>query len=287
MISIFAKPAFLNINPSQPFSERTKPLREGTGHLMRVSSIIRGEQIADHIGAKLNPTKGYENDICIYVKPMVRKGDDFNFEGIPYLDIIDGHNLWQLIEKHPELKVIVCSQADYETMSKIVKNEIVVIPQFHCNFDRVKRTRTEIKTIGMIGTKAAVNLLPEGFEEAMKERDLEFIFYSRFFSRQDIIDFYMNIDVQIVWRPYKKLLSNPLKIVNASSFGIPTIALDEPAFKEMEGHYMPVTTFDEFLEQLDSLKSDPHKYTFYAEKCIHISEKYHIDKIGEMYKKLK
>lgn len=63
MISFFYKPAFLNINPNQAFSERTKPIRGG--HLMRVSSIIRGEQIADYLGAKKNPESGYENDTTI------------------------------------------------------------------------------------------------------------------------------------------------------------------------------------------------------------------------------
>ena len=46
-ISIFAKEAFLNINPSQPFRIRTKPIRGG--HLQRVSSMIRGDQITDFI----------------------------------------------------------------------------------------------------------------------------------------------------------------------------------------------------------------------------------------------
>src|SRR3990167_10303093 len=113
-ISIFAKPSFLNVNPGQPFKERTKPPR---GHLMRVSSTIRGDQIADQIGAKLNPTEGYENDVNIYVKPMVQKGDDFKFEGKPYLDIIDGHNLAMVAKRHPEVTMIVCSQADMEVMS--------------------------------------------------------------------------------------------------------------------------------------------------------------------------
>ena len=171
MISIFAKPAFLNINPAEPFSLRTKPPR---GHLMRVSSMIR-EQVVPLIGAKLNPESGYENDICVYVKPMVRKGDDFTFEGKKsYLDIIDGANLAQVAHKHPEVGVIVCSQADYKIMSKeLPNNKIVLIPQHHCNFDRLKRTRTGIKTVGVIGTRGAFPYLPQGLREALTERGIE------------------------------------------------------------------------------------------------------------------
>lgn len=287
MISIFAKPAFLNICPHEPFALRTKPLREGVGHLMRVSSMIRGDQIADQIGAKFNPTEGYENDTCIYVKPMVRKGDDFVFEGRKsYLDIVDGHNLGQLLLEHPEVGVIVCSQADFDTMSSIIPNEMVVIPQHHCNYNRERRTRQGIKTVGVIGTTNAFPLLPRDLKPELRKRGIELLEYSRFFSRQDIIDFYKKIDIQIIWRPYKKLLSNPLKMVNAASFGIPTIALDEKAFKEMEGCYIPINSLEGFLSRLDELQADPILYSDYAQKCLEKAEEYHIENIGKLYKEL-
>ena len=284
MISIFAKPAFLNINPSQSFKDRVKPPR---GQLMRVSSIIRGDQVADQIGAKLNPAKEYKNDVCIYVKPQVRKGWDFKFEGRKaYLDIIDGHVLGHLLEKHPEVDVIVCSQADMEIMSGSISNRIVFIPQHHCNFERVKRTRKEITKVGVIGTRGAFPFLPEDLEKELAKRGMELNFYSNFYSRQDIINFYLNIDIQMVWRPYKKILSNPLKLVNAASFGVPTIALDERAFVELGNSYIPVNSFGEFLMLLDALKDNPGLYDEYSEKCIEVSERYHIEKVGEMYKEL-
>jgi len=284
-LSIFAKEAFLNVNPSEPFRLRTKPIRGG--HLQRVSSMIRGDQIADKIGARLNPVGGYENDTCIYVKPMVRKGEDFKFGGKKnYIDIIDGHNLGQLAEKYPDVGVIVCSEADRVTMSSVISNKIVLIPQHHCNFERVHRTRDGISTVGVIGTRGAFDFLPKDLMGKLMDRGIELIQYSRFFSRQDVIDFYMKIDIQIVWRPYKKLLSNPLKIVNAMSFGIPTIALDEPAFGELDGYYFPVNRLDEFLAQLDYLRENPDLYSQYSKACIKKSEDYHRDKISEMYKKL-
>lgn len=284
MISIFAREAFLNVNPGEPFKLRTKPPR---GHLMRVSSMIR-EQVIPYIGAKLNPKSGYEDDICIYLKPMIRKGDDFTFEGArAYFDLIDGANLAQVAHRHPEVGIIVCSEADYKIMSKeLPNNKLVLIPQHHCNFERMKRTRTGIKTVGVIGTKGAFPYLPKGLKEALRERGIELLEFSTFFSRQDIIDFYMKIDVQIVWRPYKKILSNPLKLVNAASFGIPTIALDEKAFWELKGSYIPVGTFEAFLGALDGLINNPTLYDNYASKCIEASERYHISNIAKLYEQL-
>jgi len=284
MISIFAKPAFLNINPGEPFKNRVKPPR---GQLMRVSSMIRGDQIADAIGAKFNPKSGYENDTCVYVKPMVRKGDDFTFEGRKScLDIIDGHNLALVAKRHPEVTMIVCSRADMEVMSGEVPNRIVFIPQHHCNFDRVKRTRDKVTTVGVIGTRGAFPFLPSGLDEELAKRGMELIEFSQFFSRQDIIDFYTKIDVQVVWRPYKKILSNPLKLVNANSFGIPTVALDEKAFWELKGTYLPVGTPEALLKALDTLKSDSKLYAEYSARCLDKSEFYHIENVGKMYKEL-
>lgn len=286
MISIFAKPAFLNTNPHSPFESKEKSYK-GNGHLQRVSSMIRGDQIANYIGAKLNPESGYEDDVCIYVKPMVRKGDDFKFEGKKaYLDIIDGHNLGQVALKHPEVGVIVCSEADRDIMSSVIPNEIVLIPQHHCNFERIKRNKIRVKTIGVIGTKDAFVYLPQGLEQALKNRGIDLLKFSEFFSRQDIIDFYQSIDVQIVWRPYKKLLSNPLKLINAASFGVPTLALDEPTFKELEGYYSPINDFDDLLYKLDLLMSDERLYSTFSEKCMVKAEEYHIENIAKLYKEL-
>lgn len=284
-ISIFAKEAFLNINPNEPFRLRTKPLRGG--HLQRVSSMIRGDQIADAIGARFNPESGYENDVCIYVKPHVGRGQDFKFEGKKaYLDIIDGHKLGHLALKHSEVGVIVCSKADYEIMKKSIPNELVLIPQHHCNFERELRFTGEIKKIGIIGEESAFVHLPEELEQELTNRGIELVKLSKFFSRQDVIDFYMSIDLQIVWRPYKKILSNPLKIVNAASFGIPTIALDEPAFKEVEGAYIGVQTLEELVSVLDVMIKETKTFKLMSEACVRISEKYHIEKVSKLYKQL-
>lgn len=284
MINIFAKRAFLNTNPYSDFISKEQSYK-GNGHLQRVSSMIRADQIAERIGARLNPSVWHVDDVCIYVKPHVKKGHDFTFEKNSYIDIIDGHNLGQVALKHPEVGVIVCSQADYEVMSKELMNKIVLIPQHHCNFEWVKRTRTEIKKVGVIGEKSAFDYLPEGLEKELEKRNMELVKFSKFFSRQDIIDFYLSIDIQIVWRPYKKILSNPLKIVNAASFGVPTIALDETAFAELGGCYLPVQDFEGFLYKLDLLRSGWMHYTI-SGLCLEKAEEYHIDTIARLYKEL-
>ncbi len=257
-------------------------------HLGRVSSIIRGQQIAYHIGAKLNPTEDYQNDVCIYVKPPWKPGDDFKFEGIrSCLDLVDETGYYELLKNHPEVTVITLSDLNYKIVKRDLPNhKIVNIPQQHCNFERARRRKRKITTVGIIGTIKAFDYLPKGIEEALAKRSIKFIKFSQFTGRQDIIDFYLNIDVQLVWRPYAKKLSNPLKIVNAMSFGVPTIAYDEPCFQEVKGGYIPVTTMEEFLKEFDKLTKTPKLYEKYNTICLKKSEKYHIDKIGQLYKNL-
>jgi hypothetical protein len=274
-ISFFAK---------QPF--RVGPDR----HLARVSSTVRANQIAEYIGAKLNPAEGYENDVCIYVKPHVKPGNDFIFEGKPYLDICDAPDLYHLARKHPEVPVIAASDIDYKTLGQELPNRIVKIPQQHCNFERIKRIRKGITTAGVIGSIYAFQYLPQGLREELAKRGIELIEFSKFSTRQDIIDFYVKIDVQFIWSPYNAPdapgLYNPLKFENAAAFGIPTIALDKLAWHEMKGCYIPVTTYEEFLKQLDLLRTSKTLYDKISKVCLKKAEKYHIEKIAELYRKL-
>ena len=289
-ISIFAKPAFLNVHPNQPFKYEGKPPHRG--RLMRISSITRGEQIADYIGAKLNPTDGYQNDICIYVKPPYKPGDDFLFEGRKsYLDICDAPVLIEAVKKHPEVTVISSSDLMFEVLTKTLPNKVINIPEHHCNFERLKRSRKEITTVGCISASTGLfKHIPKDLKEQLSKRGMEFIELPRMFTRQDVVNFYLSIDIQIIWRPYmdpsKNKLRNPLKIVNASSFGIPTIMYEEKSAEEMDGCYIPVHTLDEFLVELDKLRSNPKLYEQYAKRCIEKSEEYHIDNIAKLYRNL-
>lgn len=243
--------------------------------------------------ARLNPTSGYENDVCIYVKPNVKPDADFKFEGHPYLDILDGFNLIHLLRKHEDVPVIVFSELDVQTLAQYVKNKIFLIPHHHINFERAKRERESVTKVGVIGSESAFTHIPAEIKKGLADRKIELVEHSIFYPRMSVVHFYKNIDVQIVWRPYNdystkpyRLLANPFKIVNTSAFGVPTIALDEPPFAEMEGCYIPVKTPEEFLTQLDALRTSKTLYNDMAEVCLQKAERYHIENIAKLYNAL-
>lgn len=271
MISIFAKPPFW------------------MKHLQRVSSVIRGEQIAAYMGnCRLNPPSGYEDDICIYVKPHIKPGTDFKFEKHSYIDIHDGFELIHILNKYPDVGCISISDYATEILKQHIKNKIVTIPHHHVNFERLKREKNTITRVGVTGSFAAFQFIPEAIRNGLADRDIELVEWSQFYPRTYVAKFHHSLDIHLQWRPWKKVLSSPLKIVNTASFGIPTIALTthEPSFYEVEGCYIGVNTPEEWLEKLDKLISNKKLYNKIAKKCLETAEKYHIENISKLYQKL-
>lgn len=270
MISFFAKP---------PYEMR---------HLQRVSSIVRGEQIASYMGnARLNPESGYENDTCIFVKPHIKPGNSFDFPKNSYIDIHEAFDLVEVLNRYPEVGVIAYGDLAYEVLSKHLKNKIVKIPHHHVNYERTRRNRDKILKVGTTGSAPAWDYIPDEIKEGLKKRNIKLELYTNFYPRMSVSRFHESIDIQIHWRPFLgRKLSCPFKIINASSFGVPTIALDEPSFKEVEGTYIGVKTPEQWLTALDLLISKPDLYKKMSEKGLEVSEKYHISNIAKLYEEL-
>ena len=244
MISIFAKPPYF-------LGEEGK--KEGW-ILQRVSSRIRGEEISAYLGANYNQER---SDINIYVKgcrhDQIKDGD--------YADVLD--DLWTTdwLKNKPGIKVIAMSLSHYDLLKSILKNEIVYIPHHHVNFEREVRTRTEVTTCGYIGASQRIEV--KGFK---------FIYSTNFKTRQDIIDFYKKIDIQVIGDVPDVPYYHPTKIINAMSFGIPTVAPKKMGYREVEGFY---------FQDIEELRNG-----WDAERLIREAEKYHISKTAELYQQL-
>lgn len=259
------------------------------GHAHRISTYIRAVQMAERLDAKFNPDTGYENDVCVYVKPCRARQpiETVRISGArKYIDIVDDVTQLKLLTQYPDARVIACSDEDYLLLKKMRDDmDLRLIPQQHCNFENATRDRKGVSVIGSIG---GMFQFPQGLLNEFRERGLAFIQCSNFFTRQDVINFYTSIDIQIVWRPWivNNRLSNPLKIVNAASFGIPTVALYEKTFDEVAGAYKPARNLEDLLLHVDTLRTFEQEYKDCSERGLKIAEEYHIDKIGEMYKEL-
>jgi hypothetical protein len=275
-ISFFARPSFLG-NALPSLTKEPYPFR--------LSSDIRAKQIAEYIGAKYNPTEGYENDLCIYVKPRsldkVKDGD--------YVDVADGDYLIEPLKARHNIKVIAASQYSYEFLKQKLENELVLIPQQHLNWENAIRDRKGITTGGYIGKPSPQAFkINEEIRKRLKVIGFDFITCFSFKNRQDAVNFYKSIDLLIIGFKAPDIdwpFATPQKMINAASFGVPSVAYKRAGYKEFEGNYIPVRTMDSLVAEVEKVKKEDY-YTEWANKIIKETEKYHISKIAEMYKQL-
>jgi hypothetical protein len=234
--------------------------------------------MAERFKARLNPSEDwhYDFDVHVWVKQEPRH---LEWPGKHYLDVLDEQRRVPWLLKHPECGVIASSQTGYEYLKEqLGRDDIHLIPQHHVNFERVQRDRDEIKVAGVVGGPGAIQCDIEALQRILAEQGLEFRWLRHFRNPPEIVDFYKGLDVQIVWRRQDRPLKNPLKIVNAASFGIPTVGHPEVAYQEMDGYYWPVTTFAELVDVIGRLRQG-----FDAQRLIDKAEEYHIDNIAPLY----
>ena len=274
-LTFFAKPSFLGNLYPRHFKK---------DYRIRLGPQIRGKDVADYLGAKHNPTEGFEHDLVIYVKPrwLNRVRDD------DWIDVSDGEWLVDLLAERPNIKVIVHTQSCHDYLRDKIKNRIVVIPQQHLNWENAKRTKRKFNTGGYIGSPSptALNMYGE-IGKRLSEIGLKFITCFDYQKREDAVNFYKKIDFLVVgdWKdksPYK----TATRMINAASFGIPSIAYPLIGYKDFEGYYIHANNNDEILVEAEKLKNK-ETYNIWSNKIMKEAEKYHISNITKLYTKLR
>lgn len=251
-------------------------------HLYRGSSVIRGEQVSERLNAKYNPIDGYDKDLCIYVKPSNLD----NIKDGAYVDIVDLYQIISLLEKRPKIRIIASSGASYNYLKSLgLKNDIFFIPQHHCNFERISRKREGLTVAGYIGSRRAFGYPNKELEKTLSNLKIKLLTNFDFRTREEVISFYRNIDFQVIWTVNQHVWKFPLKIINAASFGIPTIAYQNVGYEEANGEYMKAENMGDVENNINLLNNE--KYYFeWSRKIMEYSESYHIDNIIEKYKNL-
>jgi len=265
--------------------------RGGAGH-------VRGIQVAQYLDAKINPTSGYEDDICIYVKIIPPK----NHPKHSYLDVVDSPNAVEYLKTHPEMGVIAISEVAKEYLSIVLKrDDIRLIPHHHCNYEGWIRPIRPVMTVGIIGSKTSFQYPIEKTRKMLEAMGLALLYDEDHWanynnvpgptgkdSREKVVNFYKGIDIQIVWRPiWQKSTTNlrsPLKLENAGAFGIPTVSYPEPSYmREWEGCFLQEVNIENFFKLVYHLKSAPSLYKEISDKALERSKQYHPNHIKELY----
>jgi len=256
------------------------------------SEFTRGHQIADALGCRVNQPITDVDETVVYVKcwadESVRPERLTNY----YMDLIDDSHMMGVFKRFPNAKVIALTDIQKNFLEDNVKNDIVVIPEHHCNFKQETRHRTLVQRVGYVGSRQCFDLDFDWMAGVLDAVGLEFrclVCEDEGVTREDVCDFYKSIDIQIAFRGEQAavrppIYRNPLKIFNAGSFRVPTIAYPELSYRLCAGSYfLEASHPDSLVNKCYLLANDSNLYEFYASRAYEWSKQFDIAKIARKY----
>jgi hypothetical protein len=254
------------------------------------SGTIRGRQIAEKLGERgitafVDPTMVDNDDTCIGIKcclpePIVQR------PGRTIIDITDAGGILPWIKTHPSVELMAISESARERLrSEFPTHKIWLIPEHHCNFEETVVVVKHPITAGYTGSQEGLQLNPDDISRDIAPTGLKFVAVSGMRTREEVCSFYRCIDLQICFRrdqPHPEL-KNPLKVINAGSFRIPTIAFPEVSYKELDDSYIHARTLDDIAYHCHQLVEHIDLYHAMAEKALETSRLYSIKRTVDRY----
>ncbi len=259
------------------------------------SGEIRGRQVGKVIGpdvAVVDPTYVGKDDILIGIKALP-PDDVIGRVKAVYVDVVDCHGTIKALKKDKRLNAIAISDTAYEYLcSELSEDRVVKIPEHHCNFERKLTPKTfPIKTIGYIGEMSGLHLVTKFLSTMLEGTDIETLVCYQYSNRQQVVDFYNRVDVQITYRIDEmdygvySCLKNPLKLANAGSFGIPTVGWPEANYlAEWQGCFWEALSITDLVSVLRHMTEE--RYMDMSYKALGRAEYYHIERILPLYLEL-
>lgn len=263
------------------------------------SGEIRARQVAEYLNTScvIKATEDVEghdkdDDVCVFVKQQRS-----TWARRSYLDVLDAPHLREWLRTVPDVGVITFTELSQYYLQRYLgsKRSVVYIPQHHCNFDRYQRPDREVRTVGYIGGRTRFAYPLDDVTRRLKRIGLRFktlvLCDKPRVTREQVVKFYLGIDIQIYSRPKwgstTQKFQDSLKIVNAGSFGIPTVApyeLNDAV--EFPGCRQVAPTIDDMLAQCRRMKEDRLFYDEAVAKIQPLTERFHISRIAPRYLKL-
>lgn len=261
------------------------------------SGTIRGKQIAQYLNvgcdAHLN-----SDDTVVLIKVMIQDIErSLDYFKSLWLDVVDGTGCIEQLYKYPSLNGIAIGQLAYSYIrNRIARNKLVLIPEHHCNFERYTRNKDrDVRTVGAICYPGNFDLDTIEVKKAIESIGMEFKLETDITTREAVVDFYKDVDVQLCFRDWRgeglrepPELKNPLKLENAGSFRIPTVAFPEPNFLVDFGKdcFTAAYNLEEVVKRCQELKTSPSLYEDISERAYQRAQDFSIDKIAPLYLEL-
>jgi hypothetical protein len=203
------------------------------------SGEIRGRQIAAALRDRgvdtvVDPSTLHCDDIVISIKMSLSPEIVKHVKRV-IVDVIDSGGVIPWVRGNEKVEIIAIGDlsAKYLT-SEIPGRKLWIIPEHHCNSEGTKVLSPRPFFAGYCGSREGFQLNPDDLARDLAPLGIRFAAFDNVKTRDEVIRFYRSIDLQICFRrdqPHAEL-KNPLKLANAGSFGVPTIAFPELSYDE-------------------------------------------------------
>ncbi len=256
------------------------------------SGEIRGKQIAEKLGVPYDRGIDHDSIVVVVKAEVLDVKETLAYVKSLWYDVVDGYGIIEELMHHPEIKAIAIGKNSARFISNRVRNKIVIIPEHHCNFENVVREDRDVRIVGSVCYPGNLELDPREIYKALSTIGLEYRVMDNFTDRQSVVDFYKSIDIQLCFRFWRGIgqkeppeLKNPLKLENAGSFKIPTVAYPEPCFIDEFGKdtFVHALSLKGLVAGCNMLKTDKSFYANYAQRAYLKALEFHIDRIAPMY----
>jgi len=261
-----------------------------------ITGCVKTKQIAEYLGAGFNSNCS-KDDICICLQsipPAILKNSVADI----YLDIGDcietGRSAYKLYGNRV-IYILNDEHAKEEFLSNMCDGEAraIVIRHQHCNFDNIIRPDREVKLVGYVGSSIGLDYNPNLIRAVLQNQGMEFaclfIDFPAQASRIDVCNFIQALDIQICMRQFIRMICNDfnvpiLKIVNAGSFRIPTVAYPEKSFlSEANGAFIPAEDVVDLVANCMMLRECSEQYNLTADRALELSKDYDISVVAKQY----
>lgn len=258
------------------------------------SGEIRGRQMAFAVDGVVDAKEIYSDDVLIFIKGFPHDKLIRHAKHV-YIDVDDGWGLIDVLKRRLDVTPIAASRVGQKYLQEqLGRDDVLLIPGHHCNFERSVRVVSDIKTAGFIGYPENLQLGVDELRKALAGIGINFVVKTDAKSREDVCNFYKSIDIQICFRKKSEMnpapeLRDPLKLINAGSFGIPTVAYPEPSYAdEFENCFVPVHSLYEVIDACKCLSRVGYvpDYTDISMVVRDRAEHYHIDHIAPLFRRL-
>lgn len=258
------------------------------------SGEIRGRQMAAAVGGVVDAKEIYSDDVLIFIKGFPPDKLIEHAKHV-YVDVDDGWGLIDVLKGRLDVTPIAASRVGQKYLrEQLGRDDVLLIPGHHCNFERSVRVTGEVKVAGFSGYAENLHLDVGTLRNELGAIGIDFVTQTKFSNREDVCNFYKGIDIQICFRKKSETnpapeLRDPLKLINASSFGIPTVSYPEPSYAdEFNGCFVPVQSLSEVVEACKwlSIVGAIPDYSDISMRAICKAEHYHIDHIAPLFRRL-